>query len=288
MTDYAELTDIRFTRPDAVAAALAGRLPGSMPEPGRKLLIIAADHPGRGILKAGTDDLAMADREGLLQRCMTALSRPGVGGLLATADVVEDLALLGALDGKLIFGSMNRSGLPGLVSEVDDRVTGWTPEAIVRAGLDGGKMLLRLDLADPRTPAMLERAARVVDSLAPEKKTIILEPFFAIQRDGRLVNDLSTEAVIRSATVASALGHTSARTWLKLPCVPEMERVVAATSLPVMLLGGAVTPDTDEKMRCWTRALQLPNVKGLAIGRALLYPPDGDVAGAVDRIVEVL
>lgn len=288
MTTYAELTDIRFTRPDAVAEALANRVRGTMPGPGERLLIIAADHPGRGVLKAGADPFAMADREEFLRRCMTALGRPGVGGLLATPDVVEDLTLLGALEGKLVFGSMNRSGLPGLVSEVDDRVTAWTADGIVRAGLDGGKVLLRLDPDDPQTPAMLERAARAVDALAPEGKTVILEPFFASRRDGRLVNDLSTEAVVRSATVAAALGHTSARTWLKLPCVPEMERVLAATTLPVMLLGGPVTPAMDDKMRCWTHSLELPNVKGLAIGRTLLFPPDGDVAGAVDRIVEVL
>lgn len=67
-----------------------------------------------------------------------------------------------------------------------------------------------------------------------------------------------------------------------------MERVLSATTLPVMLLGGPVTTDMSQKVACWTRALQLPNVKGLVIGRALLFPPDGDVAGAVDRILEVM
>jgi hypothetical protein len=32
----------------------------------------------------------------------------------------------------------------------------------------------------------------------------------------------------------------------------------------------------------WGRALRLPGVRGLVIGRALLYPPDDDVATAVD------
>jgi hypothetical protein len=31
----------------------------------------------------------------------------------------------------------------------------------------------------------------------------------------------------------------------------------------------------------------LPNVKGIVAGRSLLYPADGDVAGAVDTAVEV-
>ena len=32
----------------------------------------------------------------------------------------------------------------------------------------------------------------------------------------------------------------------------------------------------------WQRALRLPGVRGLVVGRALLYPPGDDVAAAVD------
>jgi hypothetical protein len=32
----------------------------------------------------------------------------------------------------------------------------------------------------------------------------------------------------------------------------------------------------------------MPTVQGLVVGRSLLYPSDGDVAGAVDRAVGLL
>jgi hypothetical protein len=32
----------------------------------------------------------------------------------------------------------------------------------------------------------------------------------------------------------------------------------------------------------------LPNVVGLTVGRSLLYPADGDVAGAVEKVVSLL
>lgn len=67
--------------------------------------------------------MAMESREDVLQRCVTALSRPGVNGFLGTADMIEDLALLGALDGKAVWGSMNRAGLQGASFEMDDRFT---------------------------------------------------------------------------------------------------------------------------------------------------------------------
>ena len=54
----------------------------------------------------------------------------------------------GALEKKYVFGSMNRGGLPGAVFEMDDRFTAYTAESIVKFNLDGGKMLLRINLED--------------------------------------------------------------------------------------------------------------------------------------------
>lgn len=69
-----------------------------------------------------------------------------------------------------------------------------------------------------------------------------------------------------------------------------MERVLAATTLPVLLLGGDPGDANGERVARakWWRALRLPGVQGLVVGRSLLYPADGDVAGAVDRAVGLL
>ena len=87
-------------------------------------MLVAADHTARGFLRAGSDAMAMADRFRLLERLSVALSRPGVDGVLGTADIIEDLLLMGALEGKVVIGSMNRGGLAGTVFEIDDRFTG--------------------------------------------------------------------------------------------------------------------------------------------------------------------
>jgi hypothetical protein len=94
--------------------------------------------------------------------------------------------------------------------------------------------------------------------------------------------------MIRAISIASALGTTSARTWLKVPVVPDMERVMAASTLPALLLGGEVADDPRAARDGWRRAMRLPTVRGLVVGRSLLYPADGDVAGAVDAAVEVM
>jgi hypothetical protein len=67
-----------------------------------------------------------------------------------------------------------------------------------------------------------------------------------------------------------------------------MERVMSASTLPALLLGGEVADDPDAALAGWQRAMRLPTVKGLVVGRALLYPPDDDVTRAVDAALEVL
>jgi hypothetical protein len=214
---------------------------------------------------------AIADRGDLLDRLCLALSRPGVDGVLGTPDILEDLLLLGALDGKSVFGSMNRGGLAGASWGIDDRYTAYDAAAIAAARFEGGKLLLRIELEDPATARALENAARVVSELAGRRLVAMVEPFFG-------ADPREPEAAIHAIAVASGLGTTSAYTWLKVPIVEEMERVMAASTLPAWILGGAGEAAFAE----WERALALPTVQGLVVGRSLLYPHDDDVAAAVD------
>jgi hypothetical protein len=207
--------------------------------------------------------------------------------VLGTADVLEDLLLLDALDDKIVIGSMNRGGLAGTVFEMDDRFTGYDAASIEAMGFEGGKMLLRIDAANPATAATLEACGRAVTDLAGRGLMAMIEPFISRSVDARARNDLSADAMIRAISVASGLGVTSARTWLKVPVVPDMERVMAASTLPALLLGGEVSADADQTFAAWRHALRLPSIKGIVAGRSLLYPADGDVTRAVSMAVSL-
>jgi hypothetical protein len=286
---YAEITDLRSRDPWAIGRALAARRrrPSFLPADGR-LMLIAADHPARGALAAQGRPTAMHSRTDMLDRLRTALARPGVDGLLATADIAEDLLLLGALEDKVVVASMNRGGLAGSTFELDDRMTGYDPAGVVHSRFDAAKMLNRIDLDDPGTVAMLEAAGRAITELARAGVICMLEPFMSRRVDGAVVNDLSPDAVIKSVHIVQGLGSTSAFTWLKLPVVPDMARVMDATTLPTLLLGGDPSDSPEETFESWASALALPSVRGLVIGRTLLYPPDDDVAGAVDTAVSLV
>lgn len=280
--EFASLRDLRAHQPHAIAAALRDRKRRELLRGDGRLFIVAADHPARGALAVRADLSAMANRYDLLERLAIAVSRPGVDGVLGTPDVIDDLAALGLLSDKIVVGSMNRGGLRGASFEIDDRFTGYDVPSMVSSGIDFAKTLMRINLSDAATAATLETTARAVTQAAAAHLPIMLEPFMSKWVDGRVVNDLSADAVILSIAIAAGLGGSSAYTWMKLPVVDEMERVMAATTMPTVLLGGDSGDDPDETFAAWEDALSLPGVRGLTAGRTLLYPPDGDVAGAVD------
>jgi hypothetical protein len=286
-----DLVAIRSRHPEAIAEAAARRARRQLLGESDRLMIVAADHPARGAFAVGDRQLAMANRLELLERLTLALSRPGVDGVLATADILEDLLLLGALEGKVVLGSMNRGGLAGASFELDDRFTGYRPQDIERLRFDAGKSLLRIDHDDPGSLATLHSTARVIDDMAARRLPIFVEPFLSRRVAGKVRNDLSGSAVATSIAIASGLAGTSAYTWLKLPVTEDpgdMAWVCETSTLPAVLLGGETGGDQEGTYEKWRKALRLPTVRGLVVGRSLLYPADGDVAAAVDTAVGLL
>jgi len=286
--DAGALADLRARRPQAIAEAAAQRPRRPLMRASGRLMIVAADHTARGILGVSGRPLVMANRADLLDRLVVALGRPGVDGVLGSLDVLEDLLLLGALEGKLAFGSMNRGGIAGASFELDDRFTGADAARLAALRFDGGKMLLRVDPQDPGSLSTLTACARAVSELAAEGLMAMVAPSWVTRADGTLRTLLDAEHMMRAISVAAALGNTSAHTWLKVPPVDDIERVMESSTLPALLLGGDVGSDPDAVLARWRRALTLPTVRGLVVGRALLYPPDDDVAAAVDTAVGLL
>lgn len=286
-SDYPAVTDLRATDPDAIARAWNDRTTRPTIRGDGRLMIVAADHSARGALAVGNRPTAMNSRIDLLDRLRAALSDPGVDGVLATSDILDDLLLLGALEDKVVFSSFNRGGLAGASFELDDRMTAATPESTAAAKMNGGKMLCRIALDDPGTVATMAACAKAVDELAARGLIAMLEPFMSSRVNGKVRNDLSPDAVIKSVHIGQGLGCTSAYTWMKLPVVAEMDRVMESTTLPTLLLGGD-PPDPDEAFASWEKALGLPSVRGLIVGRTLLYPADDDVSSAVATAVSMV
>jgi 5-dehydro-2-deoxygluconokinase len=282
------LRAVRATDPERIRRLRRERKRRPEPAPDGRLLLVAADHPGRGSVAVRGNPAAMADRAELLRRLVIALGRPGVDGVVGTADVIDDLLLLGALEDKVVIGSMNRGGLHGAVFEFDDRFTGYDVDTIEDSALDGGKMLCRIALDDASTAATLESCGSAVTDLARRGLMAMIEPFMSSRVDGRVVHDATGSGVARAVGIASALGASSASTWLKLPVVDDFEVVVAATTLPILLLGGDPSSSSEATQRAWEHAMSFSGTRGMVVGRALLFPEGGDVLSAVDRVATLV
>jgi len=286
--DFQALRNSRASDPAAVAKALQARQRRELLGADGKLMIVAADHPARAALGIGSEAMAMANREDLLERLATALENPGVDGILATPDIIDDLALLGLLENKIVVGSMNRGGLRGASFEMDDRFGAYSIESMVAAGIDFAKTLTRINFHDAGTAETLMATAHAVNDAVAAGMPIMLEPFISERIEGKLENILTPEAVIQSIAIVSALGGSSAYTWLKVPFVADMARVMESTTLPTLILGGDRLGDMESLYTEWADALTLNGVRGLVVGRSLLYPSAGTTADAIQRAVEIV
>ena len=286
---YKALLEARVFDPQSFTKALQNRSRRTPQGADGKMLLIAADHTARGKIKLGNDPVAMADRHTLLDHLVRTLALPDVDGVLGSADVLEELAWLGALDGKLAIGTMNRGGIIGAKWELDDRITSYDVDHVESMGLDGGKTLLRIDYTDPAVAQTIETVAAVTTALADRSLLSMIEPLpYMKNSEGGAVLDPSDDALITVVAIASGLGSSSAYTWLKIPSSDRMAEVAGATTLPILMLGGDPSQGVDAIYRRWETGMAEPNVRGLLAGRTLLYPEDGDVESATRRAAAIV
>jgi DhnA family fructose-bisphosphate aldolase class Ia len=158
----------------------------------------------------------------------------------------------------------------------------------VAAGLDFAKTLTRIDFQDPGTAETLVATAHAVNDAVAARLPIMLEPFISERVGGHVENILTPEAVIQSIAIVSALGGSSAYTWLKIPYVADMARVMQSTTLPTLILGGDRVGEKEDLYAQWASALALPGVRGLVVGRSLLYPVSGSTEDAISRAVDLV
>ena len=288
-TKYQGLLDARVFEPASLQKALVGRRRRKQKTKDGNLLILAADHTARGKISLGLDPIAMSNRYNLLDRLTRCLALPEVDGVLASADILEELAFLGALNDKLAIGTMNRGGIIGAKWELDDRLTSYDADHIESMGLDGGKTLIRIDYQDPSVARTIETVAALTTQLADRKLMAMIEPLpYKKSAEGMAILDDSDEALIKVVSIASGLGSSSAYSWLKVPATNRMSEVAGATSLPVLMLGGEPEGNPDQLFNRWTLGMKVPNVRGLVAGRSLLYPVNGDSESAVRRAGQVV
>src|SRR5699024_9166034 len=195
----------------------------------------------------------------------------------------------GFLDDKVMLVSLNRGGHPGAVWELHDPITGTDAATCREMKIDGAKMLLRMERGSRDTLKTLMECVRGIKEMSDEKLPIFLEPLPVEKKGGgyKVIKDadLLTELV----SVTTALGNISRYIWLKIPYTKNFEKVVGATTCPIVILGGGKSSNLKGILDELDMALKSGHqVRGSMFGRNLLYPDSVDplaLANAIGQLV---
>jgi DhnA family fructose-bisphosphate aldolase class Ia/sugar phosphate isomerase/epimerase len=297
---FAELTELRVQKPDLAREELAKRKRREVLAPDGRLVILAADHPARSVTRVGDRPAAMGHRLDYLGRIVRVLSASKIDGLMATSDLIDEVALAnylvkqrggpGFLDNKVLIGSMNRTGLAGTEHEMMDRTSSYmTGKRIQQMHLDGAKLLWRWvpggEKNDRYALETLERVAKAVEELAELNLPAFVEPLPVTKTETGYKTDLRTDNIIRAVGVASALGYYTGRVWLKIPYCDDFARVAKASTFPILLLGGESTGRPSGTIEDFVRGMGAgPNIRGALVGRNVLFCGEDDPAAIAEAI----
>ncbi|MDE3181281.1 MAG: hypothetical protein KGM47_16685 [Acidobacteriota bacterium] len=284
---FEQIGELRIRRPGLVESEARRRKRRLRMAPDGKLVMVALDHPARGINSIRGDALAMGDRFEYLARARRVLADPDLDGVLASPDVMEELFLMnyaerrrggnGFLDGRVLVGSMNRGGLAGTSFEMEDAFTGFTARRLEDLRLDGGKMLWRVDRRDPAAGRTMLACAVAMNELHHRRLAIFLEPLAVERRGDDYVVLRDPATLVRQCGIAAGLSESSLNVWLKLPIGEDLARVGRSTTLPILLLGGPASDDAEAMAADFAAGLSSSaQVRGAIIGRNLLFPGDRD------------
>lgn len=296
---FYQITDVRVDRQQEVIRHAEKRKRRQKLTKDGKLIILAADHPGRRVTALRDDSIGMGDRYEYLGRVLRVITDPAFDGVMATTDFIEDIMIVdylyeqktgkSFLDEKVVVGCMNRGGHAGSDYEMEDVFTSYTPESLKKMNLDGGKLMYRLESSDHGSLITIKECAEAITSLSRLGLGAFLEPATVQTKEKNYAFKTDLETLVRDAGAAAALGETSLFTWLKLSYNENFERVARATTLPILLLGGAARETPVDTIRTFAGAMNsAPNVRGAMVGRNVTFVQNYDprvVAMAISNII---
>lgn len=296
---FEEITEIRVRNGDLILKEANSRKKRDTLAKDGKLLILATDHPARRVTSIREESLKMGDRHEYLARIVRVLTGSGFDGVMGTTDMIEDLFLVNYLikqkggesflDEKVILGCMNRGGLLDTVFEMDDTFTSFTPTSIKEMRLDGAKIMYRLDPDDPGAGRTITTTAHIITELNKLDITVFLEPLSVEKTDQGYSVKKDYTTLIKDIGVATALGNSSRKLWLKLPYCEGFDKVVKATTCPILMLGGPAREDPTGTIEDFVQGMKTsPKVRGALVGRNVSFPFKDDPLAVASAIAGVI
>lgn len=247
----------RVRRPNVITARLQSRRRRDRPVPlDGQLVLISGNQrvdPRRG---------EAVDRRELLDRLVEALSVPDVDGVVASADVLEELTLLNVLERRLAIcsGPGQQQGIAG--------------STIVQSNFDGAHIAT--------SGQQCVAVAKQVSGLQASGVPVLID---LVQEADAEVAEFETDwrEWVDPFQAASRAVSTGAGVWFTLPSIIGMSTLAGQTAFPVLVRDTDVPIDPTAWATLFDRELPL-TVRGMVIGASGLFPMERSVAAATEAI----
>lgn len=274
---WSRIVTHRVRRPESLAERLTSRRRPMQPVPADgQLVLLACNH------RIDPRSDTVVDRRELLDRIIEALSIPEIDGVIASADLLEELTLLNVLEHRLAFCTASGDPYIGAVSGSPASCGGVSSATIVASCFDGAVLSRRWgDETTLRTSQPWSVAADVAEFAAHRLPTIV--DLTLRDPDGRDEFDTPwTDWIEPLHTTTSGLA-TGAGLWITVPAIDGLAHLAEATGFPVLIR------DTDVPIlpAAWGGFFgsELPlTIRGMIPGVSALFPLEGSVAEATAGI----
>jgi len=247
----------RVRRPNVVTARLQSRRRRDHPIPVDGQLVLIA---GNQTVDPRTGNVV--DRRELLDRLVEALSVPDIDGVVASADLLEELTLLNVLERRLAIcsGPGEQQGVAG--------------STIVQSNFDAA----HIATSGQRCVAISEQVSNLQASGVPALIDLV-------QGADAEVAEFDTDwrDWIGPFQAASRSVSTGAGVWFTLPSIVGMSTLAGQTAFPVLVRDTDIPIDPSAWATLFDRELPL-TVRGMVIGVSGLFPMDDSVASATEAI----
>lgn len=277
---WSRIVTYRVRHPDAIADRLSSRRRPErlVPIDGQLVLITCNQKtdPRTGL---------PVDRRELLDRIIEALSIPEVDGVIASADLLEELTLLNVLEHRLAFCIASGDPHVTATSGLGSSGGGVASSTIVASHFDGALLSQRWGASGSLHASLPWSMAADVAELAAHELPTILDLCITDPQGGSEFDTTWSDWIepLHAATSATSALATGAGVWLTVPAIDGLAHLAEATGFPVLMR------DTDVPIHpsAWQSFFEtdLPlTIRGMIPGVSALFPLEGSVAEATATI----
>lgn len=281
-SSWTRIVTQRVRRPTAIASRLSSRRgPDQLVPADGQLVLLACNHR----LDPRTSE--PIDRRELLDRIVEALSIPEVDGVVATADLLEELTLLNVLEHRHAICSASGDCYPVSHSSTSSaNRTGVKPATIAASRFDGAHMTQLWHPGSAGGAIQPWCVAADMAELAGHDLPTVLDLVVSPDSPRSAFATSWSEWIEPIQLTASAMA-TGSGVWITLPAISGLAHIAEATGFPILVR------DTDVPVApsAWSAffATDLPlTVRGLVAGASALFPLNGSVAEATAEIARAV